>query len=425
MRVFGKKIHIYPSEETSIGGVWDLQEELQLKELLEEGCLLEEVEVSSVYISNRLAQLLIHILRSHPIRKAKFSMCETWPYIWEEVLEACSGSSDDSMSPSAQVEDFTLHRITQLEDSFWETFTRRLTQLKSLKIHHKQNQDSGHLTGLLQRLHRFQHLESLRFDGSQIEDPEYIRALCHSLNKPQSFSRLQKLSFKSCLLSSDNISMIVNSITANVPSLLHLDLSINCCYESGMLALAKLLASPTSQLKCLEVTCQLARSDSPLPVHLLAKALETNTQLESLRLSGNNLRGTDLLGKELAYNRNLLHLDWCGNYLQSDDLLELNRTLNINQSLRTLNIKSNLFSDLSGIDLSQNDTLFRLDHSCRRGTSERVESICRLNRAGRRFLRREPPNNGVWPLVLARSTADPDMLFYVLRNAPSIWTERA
>ena len=170
--------------------------------------------------------------------------------------------------------------------------------------------------------------------------------------------------------------------------------------------------------------CQLPRIQLTNYMQPLSRALKQNRSLKLLRLSGNSLRDTSVL-ESLAVNEGLEVLDWCGNKLDERGLLILSQSLSQNRTLRSLNIKSNAFSYLHGLDLSTNDTLCHLSHTCRGPEAKQIAFICNLNAAGRRLLRlQDPIPLGLWPLVLARCSSKADVLLYFVQNMSSLWVKQ-
>ena len=99
--------------------------------------------------------------------------------------------------------------------------------------------------------------------------------------------------------------------------------------------------------------------------------------------------------------------------------------LSQNRTLRSLNLKSNAFSSLHGLDLSTNDTLCHLSHTCRGPEAKQIAFICNLNAAGRRLVRlADPIPLGIWPIVLARCSSNADALHYFVQNISSLWMKQ-
>lgn len=414
MKISSSKIHIYPKDDSSssVGSLW-WQVDRAKQQRDEKEVLLQELEVSSVYISNEVARTMAGLFRRHPIRRLILRMCEVWPDVLEELIQECSS-----------MEELTLHRITQLNHKCMRLIAHRSSTLRSLSIHYKPQSDNSSFPVLLRRLYKLQHLETLRLDGSPLSQPEDVQALVDALKTPGALPQLKVLSFKSCLLSDESVSQILSAIAddeTRLPSLITIDLSINCCYELGMEALARILESPSCHLENVELMCQLPRTKRPLSVEPLGRALRVNRSLKALRLSGNALRDASFLGDTLAVNTGLEVLDWCGNSLDEPGLLRLGRALSQNCTLKSLNLKSNPFPSLELLDMSPNDTLCQFTHSCRGPAAQQIAFLCELNAAGRRLVRENPPSLGLWALAMERCHNNADALYYFLQNAPILW----
>jgi Ran GTPase-activating protein (RanGAP) involved in mRNA processing and transport len=420
-KILSNKIHIYPKDvaSSSLDSLW-WQVDRSTTPKDEQELQLNELEVSSVYISNEVARTMTGLFRRHPIRKIILRMCEVWPDVLEELFQEC---------PSMQ--ELTLHRITQLNHKCMRLITQRSSTLRSLSIHYKpQSNNNSSFAILLRRIHKLQRLESLRLDGSPLSQPEDIQALVKSLETPGALPQLKVLSFKSCLLSDESVARILSVIAddeTRLPSLTTLDLSINCCYEKGIEALARLLECPSCHLERLDLSCQLPRVKRPFPVKLLGRALGINQSLKALRLSGNAMQDESFLGDMLTANKGLEVLDWCGNGLQEPGLRRLGRAIAHNCTLKSLNLKSNPFSSLEplllDVAMPANDTLCQLSHSCRGPAAQHIAFLCELNTAGRRMVRENPSHLALWPLVMERCHDNVDALYFFVQNAPIIWVK--
>ena len=408
--VNNNRIHIYPRD--SVGD--DSSSWWQVDRKKND---VEELEVSSIYISNSMAFTLATIFQRKVVKSLILRMCEVWPEVLHGILlPACRHN----------LEHLTLHRVRQIDDPCMRLITEPGSKLLSLSIHYKPSIEGNGLGVLLRRLHHLECLETLRLDGSPLSIDEDVTALVHSLQTSGALTHLKLLSFKSCLLSDDAVARILTTISYpnRLPSLTAIDLSLNGCFKHGMQALGRLLESPTCHLERLELMCQLPRIQNTQYLQPLSQALTRNLSLKVLRLSGNSLRDTSLL-ESLAVNKGLEVLDWYGNNLDEKGLLILSHSLTQNRTLRSLNLKSNAFTSLHGLNLSTNDTLCHLSHTCRGLEAKQIAFICNLNAAGRRLVRQKDPIHlGLWPLVLERCTNNVDAILYFVQNIPSLWTKQ-
>jgi hypothetical protein len=336
-------------------------------------------------------------------------MCEVWPTVLEDILDACPG-----------LEELTLHKVNRLD----ENCMRRIAQVSSLRrlmIHHKPCLDYR-ISTLFKMLDQLHNLQELKLDGSSFDDGD-LDSLLQVLSASDVLSNLKLISFKSCLLSDEAVARIVNAISQDqqrLQSIQTMDFSINQCYESGMQALGKLLSSPHCRLQRLDLICQLPRSGIPLSVEPLSTALRINPSLRILRLSGNEIMEPSML-ESLAVNQSLECLDWCGNGMEDHDLALLSHALSFNRTLKSLNLKSNRFQSLDMLNLSSNDTLCHLGHSCRGPKAQEIAFRCRLNAAGRRLLRENPTTIGLWAVVIEHCNQDRDAIQCFLQNNPVLW----
>jgi hypothetical protein len=371
--------------------------------------VVDEIEVSSVYIANEVVQAMTRVGRCYPIRRLTIRMCEVWPSALVDVLDAYP-----------VLEELTLHKVNQLDDKSMRRITC-VSSLRRLLIHHKARSDYW-LSTLFKNLDQLRNLQELRLDGSSFSDRD-LGALIRALATPNVLPNLELLSFKGCLLPDKAVAQLVGVISQDrhrLRRLKTLDFSINQCYERGIHALGQLLSSPQCRLEQLDLICQLPRICHPMSVEPLSRALRTNQFLKLLRLSGNEIMETSML-ECLAVNQRLECLDWCGNGLEEDRLALLSHALSRNRTLKSLNIKSNRLKSVELLNLSANDTLCHLGHSCRGPGVHEIAFWCRLNAAGRRLLRDQPTCSSLWPMVIKRCNQDSDAIYWLIRNVPLLW----
>jgi Ran GTPase-activating protein (RanGAP) involved in mRNA processing and transport len=299
--------------------------------------------------------------------------------------------------------------------------------------------------------------------------PEAVKALAYGLvntaGSGSNNTQLHNLSFQHCRLTDDQIERIVLSLSHDHPFLHELNFEGNQCGVAGLVAIAKLLESPTSNLMVLDLASQ-GRSQplpnqSPIrngitshskPLDLTVEfcdALSINTRLTSLQLSDNHWSHQSMINLAMALqtNRKLraLHLAWCD--LSSEQCMSgLAEALTHNVTLSKIILHETRITP-SGLEafssrLSEMKGLKRLDiggrqrfgrngalcilHALGEGGNVAVEEIVLrrsvvamdvkllrlltfytdLNRAGRRFLRRQDQRThwaGLWPLILQRA----------------------
>ena len=180
-----------------------------------------------------------------------------------------------------------------------------------------------------------------------------------------------------------------------------------------MEALSSLLRAPRSALWHLGLKNNVRHPDDKLTVTSLFQALEANTALTYLQVSGNNVddQDTQLLTQILADSNNTLRaLNLTGNNIGDEGIRSFAKRLPDMKGLRLLDLQRNPFTDTSKGEiiaaLKENTELERLDLD---GKFDGTKTYyLGLNKGGRRLL--QAGNNtplGLWPLVFERTNRLP------------------
>lgn len=235
----------------------------------------------------------------------------------------------------------------------------------------------------------------------------------------------------------------------NNTTLQALDLKYNAFGREGACALGRLLTVNTTLKRISLKSNHLANSLDPLltPLHC------HNTTVVSILLDDNRLSEDD--GKRLAqmllHNDTILDLQLCDNHIGDSGVAALAEALTVNTRLRVLGLNRNGItpvgfqslgqalprisalrvlslsgnqSDLAGEatltqGLATNTSLHHVSVSLFQSTL--IAYYARLNQAGRCILQHDGVvPTGVWPILLGRSSATPDALYYFLREKPEL-----
>ena len=207
------------------------------------------------------------------------------------------------------------------------------------------------------------------------------------------------------------------------------------CNERSTGALRRLLLFPNSKLWHLGLKNNLRHPEDRLELSGVLQALERNTKLTYLQISGNNLNDRDMeqLAEIVTHSNSTLRaLSLTANNFGDDGLLSFANSLAGMRALRFLDVQRNRLTDRSKkpiiAALKDNMELERLDLD---GTWDRKKSFyLSLNRGGRRLLQTSNTAPlGLWPLVLERANslqfgrnqphANLDVLYCLLLQGPA------
>lgn len=207
------------------------------------------------------------------------------------------------------------------------------------------------------------------------------------------------------------------------------------CNPRSIQALGSLIRNPRSNLWHLGLKNNLRHPEDKLIITDLLRALEQNTTLTYLQISGNNVEDADMeqLAEIITHsNHTLRALSLTANNIGDEGILSIARRLADMKALRFLDVQRNQFTDESKTEiiaaLKDNMELERLDLD---GTWDATKSFyLSLNKGGRRLLQTSNDTPlGLWPLVLERAGtlqlgrnqphANLDVLYCLLLQGPS------
>ena len=259
-------------------------------------------------------------------------------------------------------------------------------------------------------------LETLQLSHCAMEVPD-VSILSSALQGNQ---HLTALSMAHCKIgvvplsdeSNNELCLLLESLVSH-PTLQVLNLFGMYCTDRAVEALSSLLRAPNSALWHLGLKNNVRHPDDKLHVTNLFQALEANTALTYLQVSGNNVDDQDM--EQLARiitnsNTTLGALNLTANNFGDDGIHSFARRLPDMKGLRLLDLQRNPFTEESKTaiiaSLKENTELERLDLD---GKFDATKAYyLGLNKGGRRLL--QAGNNtplGLWPLVLERTNRLP------------------
>lgn len=138
----------------------------------------------------------------------------------------------------------------------------------------------------------------------------------------------------------------------------------------------------------------------------LTQALTVNTTLKDIRLDGVGHRGLDLIACHLPAMSGLTRITIFDlNGLTPQIVDSFIEALERNTELESVCLRA--YNDPDAERLIE-------------GIMPRVNHQMLLNHGGKRILSEHNVLNGLWPEILARSSKEPDVLFYFLRERPGL-----
>jgi Ran GTPase-activating protein (RanGAP) involved in mRNA processing and transport len=303
--------------------------------------------------------------------------------------------------------------------------------------------DVSSLQALGQALKDFEGLKTLSLKGTRLPR-RGLEAFCAGLAESSS---LQTLQMSHCALESEQVALLSSALQQNQhltalslahckfglhnpttthssappqfatlveslvthPKLQSLNIYGIYCNPRSTEALSSLLRNPHTQLWHLGLKNNLRHPEDKLTITNLLQALEHNTTLTYLQISGNNVEDVDMeqVAEIITHsNHTLRALSLTANNIEDERLLSFARRLTDMKALRYLDVQRNRFTNVSKTQiiaaLKDNMELERLDLD---GTWDATKSFyLSLNKGGRRLL--QSSNNtplGLWPLVLERA----------------------
>lgn len=342
---------------------------------------------------------LIHCT-GHNARVIKASICLTQHF-------AFTGSVPIAHNPRYSLD---LECMKALGDALKDCKTLTVLSLKGSRL------DRPGLEAFGAGLEKSTSLQTLQLSHCAME-VEDVSVLSSALQRNQ---HLTALSMAHCKIgvaplseeSTNQLCLLLESLVSH-PTLQVLNLYGMYCTERAMDALSSLLRAPRSALWHLGLKNNVRHPDDKLGVTNLFRALEANTALTYLQVSGNNVDDQDM--EQLSQiitesNTTLRALILTANNIGDDGIYSFARRLHDMRGLRFLDVQRNPFTEESKTAiiaaLKENTELERLDLDGR--FEETKAYYLGLNKGGRRLL--QAGNNtplGLWPLVLERANRLP------------------
>lgn len=302
--------------------------------------------------------------------------------------------------------------------------------------------DRAGLQAFADGLEKCTSLQTLQLSHCGFEVPD-VSILSSALARNQ---HLTALSMAHCKIgatplaeeSTNQLCLLLESLVSH-PALQVLNVFGMYCTERAMEAFSSLLRAPRSALWHLGLKNNVRHPDDKLTATGLFRALEANTSLTYLQVSGNNVDDDDM--EQLAQivadsNSTLRALNLTANNIGDDGIISFAKRLPDMKGLRLLDLQRNPFTETSKVEiiaaLKENTELERLDLD---GKFDATKAYyLGLNKGGRRLL--QSGNNtplGLWPLVLERTNRLPynrslphahlDVLYNLLQG-PAVFQPR-
>eukprot|EP00980_Cylindrotheca_fusiformis_P009207 scaffold2003_cov139-Cylindrotheca_fusiformis.AAC.23 len=334
---------------------------------------------------------------------------------WQSIsIIGCTGCEGRLMTPLSKAME-KCHRLVLIYNNFdYPTFQQigeslrcNHTVLKSL--HLKRCSLSGtKANALFDGLEANDTLEELVINFCRF-DEQGVRALANGLRTNTS---VRTLDLGACYLSDIFVETIISSLVGRNRALDSLVLTLNSCHERGTKAVAEFLASDVCSLAHLNLSHQKDAEDRKPCLKSLAEAIQKNTSLQSLKLSRNSLRGSEIIPliHALTINATLRSLDLTSNLIDDTGWIEIAACLPKMKGLQSLYLMNNDLKDeraigellLSGI--KQNTKLTDFEVTQLLPTHHIIQYYVALNWGGRQMLAssRHVPL-GLWPRILERS----------------------
>ncbi|KAL3941672.1 MAG: hypothetical protein SGBAC_004013 [Bacillariaceae sp.] len=421
----GNKLTLFPLRDETLESFWrDTEDVLNQYSLgLDE---INELELSSLYLSCGMTDKLGQLLQQHTFTKISLQSCtatsQLLDYFMKKVQCRCqleclesNGTLSDCWSPSSMqiLEEIPVKTLRLLGMSFPQVHDVAMPDAE------KEEEDNA-TTGSNVQKNKPLHEDLLELDltGCQWAQLDSL------LSFLESCTSLQKVSFKCCRLVDSGIAQILSTL-ASLTKLETIDLGVNQCGPEGIQAVASFLESPSTSLQFLDLSYQVVPGGVAFHFERLSQALMSNakckTPLKILRLAGNQIRDAQLASLAKALEHCCLErLDLSTNCISNQGLQSLRQGLARNQHLKSLNLRNNEFANLSMFLIMDNVSLHNVQHSCPPNCpgSQEVDYVCKLNQGGRILLRQQAVPQGLWPTVLARCCQqnNSDAMYYLLQQ---------
>lgn len=368
---------------------------------------IKELEMRFVELDDIVGMALKELFSESPCR------------LWESIsIVGCTGCDGEFLEPLTlamkQCKHLSLNH-NNLDKNGFEQIGTALESTQSLKSFHMKRNTlyETNSKALFRSLRSNTQLKEMVLNFCRFDD-KGVDVLSDSLQHNRT---IQTLDLGACYLPDKFVAKVIHSLVGH-PALTSLVLTLNSCHEEGTEALASLLSSADCQLVHLNMSHQKAGSNKPC-MATLARALERNTSLRSLKLSRNSLVGHDLscLLQSLQQNTTLEHLDLANNSLDDASLIALAQALPHMHGLKSLHILNNCVINETAVGnailsgMTCNYTLVDLAIKSSLSRYQEIQYFAALNWGGRRALSASVVGGetlpsiplGLWPRVLERA----------------------
>ena len=222
---------------------------------------------------------------------------------------------------------------------------------------------------------------------------------------------LECVTFDQCFFNDGEMTEIIDSIYDH-PTIQHLNFGQNSAHSRALEAIADLLESEECALTSLNLSSQVLGEKEMLDMTCLGRAvfaLQSNTSLRSLDISGNNFPDDAVLALStcLIVNSNLRTLNVNDSHISEEGIKLFAKNVPNFKGLKVLNIAGNEVTENAAEclvkGLGYNRVLESLGpiEECAQ-QSHLIEHFLDLNMAGRRAMQIDIPL-AVWPNLLARA----------------------
>lgn len=364
------------------------------------------------------------------------------PRDWQNIsVIGCSGCHGAFLTPLSMALEQCNRLIMNHNNLDYEGFQRLGQSLRTSRtlqsLHFKRDSLTGaNATVLFEGLQVNNTLEELVLNFCRF-DQQGIDALSMSLQRN---TFIKTLDLGGCYLSDQFVEQIVSSL-ANHPSLESLVLTLNSCHERGTQAIARLLSSDSCRLMHLNLSHQKDEEDRKPCIESLAKAIQKNTSLSSLKLSRNSLRSHEIppLIHAMTLNSTLQYLDLTNNLIDDDGWKEIAAALPKMRGLSSLHLLNNDMNDEASIGeallagISENHVLTDLEIKESLPSYQRIQYHVALNWGGRQLLSATVHTPlGLWSRILERAHLEDnkagfeafkhDIVFHMLKGPVLLFT---
>lgn len=366
------------------------------------------------------------ILQNRTIRRLEMNRCFVSPSIKEnleflvkhnalESLELRNNRDEDGLRYPLDLSDAFCHNQSLLElvifDDEYITVTERT--VKDIASMLRTNTHIAHL-----------HLDLCGIDNSS----DTISVL---LREAKGHGSLKRLKIPYCSVSEKSIAESVTNLLTVPSALEELDLSNWSNIYPRMISVG--LRHENCSLKKIDVSRSCLDESRAT---LLFDALQHNTLIEEISIRGNGLgdTGAQSLAALLLKSGTIRHLyiSYCN--IGSEGAIAIANALSVNKSLNAIDLGGNpvgedgsraLLSAMENNTSLQNFYFYKYNDTLIEGLGAKITMFTSLNRAGRKILGSYDVPRSLWPLILAKSSKHPDVIYYFLQQKPELFMKQS